>query len=103
MSRVAKQPVALPKGVEVAVSGTTVNVKGPKGALEMELNNEVELGREDGTVTLKARSGSRFANAMAGTTRALLANMVQGVTEGFANWSSGASATVPRLRAACLT
>ncbi len=83
MSRVAKQPVALPKGVEVAVSGTTVNVKGPKGVLEMELNHEVELGQEDGTVTLKARSGSRFANAMAGTTRALLANMVQGVTEGF--------------------
>ncbi len=83
MSRVAKQPVALPQGVEVAVSGITVNVKGPKGALEMELNHEVELGQGDGVVTLRARSGSRFANAMAGTTRALLANMVQGVTEGF--------------------
>jgi len=83
MSRVAKQPVVLPKGVEVTVSGTTVTVKGPKGALEMELNHEVELGQEEGTVTLQPRSGSRFAIAMAGTTRALLANMVQGVTDGF--------------------
>ena len=83
MSRVAKQPVVLPKGVEVTVSGTTVTVKGPKGALEMELNNEVELSQEEGTVTLQARSGSRFAIAMAGTTRALLANMVTGVTDGF--------------------
>jgi large subunit ribosomal protein L6 len=83
MSRVAKQPVVLRKGVEVTVSGTTVTVKGPKGALGMELNNEVELSQEDGTVTLQARSGSRFAIAMAGTTRALLANMVTGVTDGF--------------------
>jgi len=83
MSRVAKQPVALPKGVEVTVNGVAVTVKGPKGALEMELNHEVELGQEEGTLTLKPRSGSRFAVAMAGTTRALLANMVRGVTDGF--------------------
>ena len=83
MSRVAKQPVVLPKGVEVTLSGTTVTVKGPKGALEMELNNEVELSQEEGTATLQARSGSRFAIAMAGTTRALMANMVTGVTDGF--------------------
>ncbi len=83
MSRVAKQPVALPKGVEVAVSGTTLTVKGSKGALEMELNPEVEIAQEDGSVSVKARSGSRFAVAMAGTTRALIANMVKGVTDGF--------------------
>jgi|SRR6056297_298192 len=83
MSRVAKQPVVLPKGVEVTVNGTAVTVKGPKGALDMELNHEVEFGQEDGTLTLKPRSGSRFAVAMAGTTRALLANMVRGVTDGF--------------------
>jgi len=83
MSRVAKQPVVLPKGVEVTVNGVAVTVKGPKGALEMELNHEVELGQEEGTLTLKPRSGSRFAVAMAGTTRALLANMVRGVTDGF--------------------
>jgi len=73
----------LPKGVEVTVNGTAVTVKGPKGALDMELNHEVEFGQEDGTLTLKPRSGSRFAVAMAGTTRALLANMVRGVTDGF--------------------
>ncbi|NBC23079.1 MAG: 50S ribosomal protein L6 [Gammaproteobacteria bacterium] len=83
MSRVAKQPVVLPKGVEVTVNGVAVTVKGPKGALEMELNHEVELGQEEGTLTLQPRSGSRFAVAMAGTTRALLANMVRGVTDGF--------------------
>ncbi|MEJ2603657.1 MAG: 50S ribosomal protein L6 [Gammaproteobacteria bacterium] len=83
MSRVAKQPVALPKGVDVAIKGTTVNVKGSKGALELELNPEVELAQEDGSLSVKARSGSRFAIAMAGTTRALLANMVKGVTDGF--------------------
>ncbi len=83
MSRVAKQPVVLPKGVEVTVNGIAVTVKGPKGALEMELNHEVELGQEEGTLTLQPRSGSRFAVAMAGTTRALLANMVRGVTDGF--------------------
>jgi large subunit ribosomal protein L6 len=73
----------LPKGVEVTVNGVAVTVKGPKGALEMELNHEVELGQEEGTLTLQPRSGSRFAVAMAGTTRALLANMVRGVTDGF--------------------
>jgi len=83
MSRVAKQPVVLPKGVEVTVNGIAVTVKGPKGALEMELNHEVQLGQEEGKLTLQPRSGSRFAVAMAGTTRALLANMVRGVTDGF--------------------
>jgi large subunit ribosomal protein L6 len=83
MSRIAKEPVSLPKGVEFNLSGTTVNMKGGKGALSMELNSEVELAHEDNQLTVKPRSGSRFAVAMSGTTRALLANMVQGITEGF--------------------
>lgn len=83
MSRIAKEPVPLPKGVEFNLSGTTVNMKGGKGALSMELNSEVELAHEDNQLTVKPRSGSRFAVAMSGTTRALLANMVQGITEGF--------------------
>jgi large subunit ribosomal protein L6 len=83
MSRVAKVPVDLPQGVEFNQSGNTVSVKGSKGSLSIELNSEVELVREGDTLTLKARSGSRFATAIAGTTRALLANMVHGVTEGF--------------------
>jgi large subunit ribosomal protein L6 len=83
MSRIAKEPVELPKGVEFSKSGTTLTVKGSKGALSMELNPEVTLSQEDNAVQVKARSGSRFSIAMSGTTRALLANMVEGVSEGF--------------------
>ena len=83
MSRVAKAPVDLPQGVEFNLSGTTASLKGSKGQLSMELNSEVELKQEDNTVTVMPRSGSRFATAIAGTTRALLANMAQGVSEGF--------------------
>ena len=83
MSRVAKEPVELPQGVEFNQSGTTVSIKGGNGSLSMELNSEVELAQEDNTITVKPRSGSRFSTAIAGTTRALLANMVVGVTNGF--------------------
>jgi large subunit ribosomal protein L6 len=83
MSRIAKYPVQLPKGVEFKQDGAVVTIKGGKGALSLELNSEVEIKQQDGTVKVSARSGSRFAGAMAGTTRALLANMVSGVTEGF--------------------
>ena len=83
MSRVAKAPVELPQGVEFNQSGVTISVKGSKGQLSMELNSEVEVKQEDKTLIVTPRSGSRFATAVAGTTRALLANMVQGVTEGF--------------------
>lgn len=83
MSRIAKEPVELPKGVEFSQSGTTVTLKGSKGVLSIELNSEIELVQNENTLNVKARSGSRFAIAISGTTRALLANMVQGVTEGF--------------------
>lgn len=83
MSRIAKAPIELPDGVEINLSGRAVSVKGGNGTLLMELNSEVELDQQDSTLTVKARSGSRFATAIAGTTRALLANMIKGVTEGF--------------------
>jgi len=83
MSRIAKEPIQLPSGVEFKQEGTVVTIKGGKGSLSMELNNEVELSQEENTLKIAARSGSRFSNAMSGTTRALLANMVAGVTEGF--------------------
>ncbi|MGI9288037.1 MAG: 50S ribosomal protein L6 [Pseudomonadales bacterium] len=83
MSRIAKAPVELPQGVEFNQSGNTISVKGSKGKLSMELNSEVELAQEDSNLTVKPRSGSRFATAISGTTRALIANMIQGVTEGF--------------------
>jgi len=83
MSRIAKEPVVLPQGVEYSLSGTTVTLKGAKGSLSMELNSEVEVTQEENRITAKARSGSRFSTAIAGTTRALLANMAHGVSEGF--------------------
>ena len=83
MSRVAKAPVELPKGVEFSQAGNVVTLKGGKGSLSMELNTEVELAAEDGTLTVSPRSGSRFSTAIAGTMRALLANMAEGVSEGF--------------------
>jgi large subunit ribosomal protein L6 len=83
MSRIAKEPVELPKGVEFSLSGTTVTLKGSKGSLSMDLNSEVEVVHDDDKLAVKARSGSRFAVAVSGTTRALLANMVHGVCEGF--------------------
>ena len=83
MSRVAKEPVELPQGVEFNQSGTAVSVKGGNGTLSMELNSEVELVQEENLIMVKARSGSRFSAAISGTTRALLANMIVGVTRGF--------------------
>jgi large subunit ribosomal protein L6 len=83
MSRIAKAPVELPSGVEFSQSGSVVTMKGSKGTLSLELNSEVELTVEDNALTVKPRSGSRFATAVAGTMRSLLANMAQGVTEGF--------------------
>ena len=83
MSRIAKNPVELPQGVEFKQDGNVVTIKGGKGSLSLELNNEIELKQEENSVAVMARSGSRFAAAMSGTTRALLANMVKGVSEGF--------------------
>jgi len=83
MSRIAKEPVELPKGVEFKQDGNVVTVKGGKGSLSLELHSEVQLSQEENTLSVAARSGSRFAAAMSGTTRALLANMVHGVSEGF--------------------
>jgi large subunit ribosomal protein L6 len=83
MSRVAKNPVVLPDGIEFSQSGTTVTLKGKKGALSLELNSEVQVVQDGTELTVKGRSNSRFASAISGTTRALLANMVRGVSEGF--------------------
>jgi len=83
MSRIAKVPVELPQGVEFKRDGNVVTLKGSKGTLSLELNNEVELDQADNMLQIAPRSGSRFSTAIAGTTRALLANMVTGVTEGF--------------------
>jgi large subunit ribosomal protein L6 len=83
MSRVAKAPVELPSGVEFKQEGNVVTMKGGKGTLTLELHNEVELKQEENTLTVAPRSGSRFSTAVAGTMRALLANMAEGVSQGF--------------------
>lgn len=80
MSRVAKKPIALAKGIECTVSGDVVTVKGPKGTLTTARPASVDVKVESGTVTLSA-AGENMA--MAGTLRALLNNMVTGVSNGF--------------------
>jgi len=83
MSRVAKKPITLPKGVEFSSAGSTVTIKGAKGSMTLDLNSEVQVDKDDEGLQVVRRSHSRFATAIAGTTRALLQNMVTGVTEGF--------------------
>lgn len=83
MSRIAKAPVVLPSGVEVKIDGQNLNVKGGKGALELSIHQDVEVKNEDGALKFAPRSGSKQANALAGTMRALANNMVKGVSEGF--------------------
>ena len=83
MSRIAKAPVELPKGVEFKRVGNVVTLKGAKGEISMELNSEVELTQDGGELKLAPRSRSIFAMAITGTMRSLLANMAHGVSEGF--------------------
>jgi len=83
MSRVAKKPITIPAAVDVKISGDAIEIKGAKGVLQSVIHNAVEIKQEDGALTFAARGGSKEANAMAGTTRALVSNMVVGVTEGF--------------------
>ena len=81
MSRVAKKPIALPKGVECKVAGDAVTVKGPKGTLQLPAPRGVDIGVQGSEVQLRAREAANLK--MAGTARALLANMVKGVSEGY--------------------
>ncbi len=83
MSRVAKNPVVLPKGAEAQVSASAVTVKGPLGTLTQALNGSVNVKLADGQLSFEAANESREAHAMSGTLRALVANMVNGVTKGF--------------------
>jgi len=83
MSRVASNPVTVPKGVDITLSGSEIKVKGAKGALEMKVHTEVVINEDGGTLTFAPRSGSAQAKALAGTTRVLVNNMVTGVSEGF--------------------
>ncbi|MDT8439636.1 MAG: 50S ribosomal protein L6 [Wenzhouxiangellaceae bacterium] len=80
MSRIASYPIELPKGVQLAREGRNVRVKGPKGELSLDLHETVEMNEEDGVLRFTSEPS---ANAMAGTMRALVNNMVVGVSQGF--------------------
>lgn len=83
MSRVAKKPVELPGGVEVKLSGSQVSIKGSMGNLTLNLHADIQVEQEDGTLRVKVRREEQSVIAIAGTTRALLVNMIEGVTAGF--------------------
>ncbi len=83
MSRIAKKPVPVPAGVDVTLAADRVTVQGANGTLSLPLAAEVEVAREEGALTFAARSPTREANALAGTMRSLVGNMVAGVSEGF--------------------
>ena len=83
MSRVAKNPIPVLAGVEVKVEGNLVSIKGPLGTLTQALTSGVGVEQVDGFIHISANDNSRETHAMTGTVRALLANMVQGVTKGF--------------------
>lgn len=83
MSRIGKKAVAVPSGVTVTIEGQTVTVKGPKGQLAWTVAEEIEVKQDGGELTLAKRQDSQRAQAMWGLSRTLVANMVQGVTQGY--------------------
>lgn len=83
MSRVAKNPVMIPKGVEVKLAGSQLNIKGPKGALSHNVHRFVKVVQAEGELRFERLAESGPARAVSGTTRALVNNMVTGVTKGF--------------------
>lgn len=83
MSRVANNPVKLPAGVELKLNGQEVSVKGAKGALQLTIHPSVEVVQDAGELRFAPRNGDQQSRAMAGTSRALVNNMVTGVTQGF--------------------
>jgi large subunit ribosomal protein L6 len=83
MSRIGKSPVQLPSGVTVEISGSDVTVKGPKGTLTRRFHEKVAFSQEDGVVTVTRVDEERESKALHGLSRALLANMVVGVSEGY--------------------
>lgn len=83
MSRIGKQPVPVPDKVKVDISGQTVSIEGPKGKLAKTFNSAAKITLGDREINVAPTDSTRFANAMYGTARSIIAGMVQGVTEGF--------------------
>ena len=83
MSRIANNPVELPKGVEVSIGGGEISITGGKGSLSLKLHKAVQIEQQENELKIAALNTDRATVAMAGTTRALVNNMVTGVTQGF--------------------
>jgi large subunit ribosomal protein L6 len=83
MSRVGKKPVTIPSGVTANVEGQTVKMKGPKGQLQIVVHDDVEVKLDKGAITVDPRFETKRARSLYGTSRALIANLVEGVTKGF--------------------
>ncbi|QTN38982.1 50S ribosomal protein L6 [Cryomorphaceae bacterium] len=83
MSRIGKNPIEIPQGAEIKIDGQMVTVKGPKGELSHEINEGISVSMEDGILEVKRANDSKDLRALHGTNRALLSNMIQGVTTGF--------------------
>ncbi len=83
MSRIGKKPIAIPAGVDVKLNGTEITVKGPKGELKNTLRPEMEVVIENSEIIVKRPNDDQMNRSLHGLTRTLIANMVEGVTEGF--------------------
>jgi large subunit ribosomal protein L6 len=83
MSRVAKNPVPVPAGVEVSLASGGITIKGPQGSLHQALSDQITVSHSDSKLQVSVTNDSRAAHAMSGTVRALLANMILGATRGF--------------------
>lgn len=83
MSRIGKAPISIPQGVDVSIKGQYVSVKGPKGTLERTFHDKVRVSVDDGVAKVERFDDQRESRALHGLSRALLANMVAGVTQGF--------------------
>jgi len=83
VSRIGKQPIPVPSGVDVTIEGSTVTVKGPKGTLTQTFDSVIEIALEDGVVYVRRPNDERRQRSLHGLTRTLVANMITGVSEGF--------------------
>jgi large subunit ribosomal protein L6 len=83
MSRIGKKPVSIPSGVTAGIEGQTIKVKGPKGALQLALHDDVGAKMEANAIQIDPRNDSKRARAMWGMSRSLLANVIEGVSKGF--------------------
>lgn len=83
MSRVGRRPIPLPPGIQVEVQGTTVSVTGPRGVLRRAIHSDIQIRLEDGLLSVERPSDSRLHRSLHGLTRTLIANMVEGVSQGY--------------------